>query len=153
MALDKREQARELFTRHQARYEVSPYFVLLDQRTFGLPPSHRRIHAGYDIDLYGNGFELGSALSFANGEPRKTWNELCAACRVVVARAAEYSTIEIIPYDATLALNVKSHLEPEARVRIRITHTGGLARPAGADEDKARAEVEKGLDSLGVKRN
>jgi hypothetical protein len=151
--LNMREHARELFIRHQARYEVSPYFVLLDVRTFGMPPSYRRIHAGYDVDLYGNGFEHGSALSFANGEPRKTWNELCAACQVVVEREAEYSSIEIIPDDATLVLNVKSHLEPEARVRIRITHKGGLDQPAGAGEDKARAEVEKSLDSLGVKRN
>jgi hypothetical protein len=150
--LGARDRARELFARHHARYEVSPYFVLLDVRTFGASSTHRKVHAGYDVDLYGNGFDHDSALSFAYGEPQKTLNELSAACRVVVEQAAEYSTIEIIPSEATLVLNVKSHLEPEALVRIRITHSRGLDQPVGATEERARDGVVDGLESLGVKR-
>jgi hypothetical protein len=142
--------ARQIFMRHRARYEVSPYFVVLDDRTFGVPPSHRRIHAGFDVDLYGNG--SGSALSIGNGEPRATLDELCAACRKVVAPATEYCRIEIIPYEATLILNVKSHFEPEALLRIRITHSRGLDQPAGASEERGLADVGNSLESLGVKR-
>jgi hypothetical protein len=37
-------------------------------------------------------------------------------------------------------------------VRIRITHSRGLDRPAGPSEEKARDEVVDRLDALGVKR-
>ena len=143
---------REIFIRHHARYEVSPYFVLLDRRTLGAPPSQRRIHAGYDVELYGNGFDDGGALSFENSELRETLNELEAACREAVAHAADYSRIEIIPWDATLVLNVKSHLEPEALVTIRITHSRGLDQPAGSTEERALADVVGSLYSRGVKK-
>ena len=150
--VESSDDARQIFTRHSARYEVSPYFVVLDVRTFGVPPIHRRIQAGFDVDLYGNGFDHGSALSFENGELRATLNELCEACRKVVAPASEYCRIEIIPYEATLILNVKSHLEPEALLCIRITHSRGLDQPAGASEERGLADVGNRLESLGVKR-
>ena len=146
------DHAREIFIRHHARYEVSPYFVLLDRRTFGVPASQRRIHAGFDVDLYGNGFDHGAALSFENGELRETLNELGAACREAAAHAADYSRIEIIPWNATLVLNGKSHLEPEALVTIRITHSRGLDQPAGSGEEKALADVVGSLYSMGVKK-
>jgi hypothetical protein len=150
--VDTHDHARELWIRHHPRYEVSPYYVVLDVRTFGVPPSQRRIHAGFDVDLYGNGFDHGSALSFEHGQLRATLDDLCAACREVVANATEDSRIEIIPRNATLVLNVKRHFEPEALVRIRITHSRGLDQPAGASEEKARADVEESLDALGVKK-
>src|SRR5579862_2326246 len=139
--VDSGDYARQIFIRHHVRYEVSPYFVVLDVRTLGVPPSQQRVQAGFDIDLYGNGFDHGSAHSFENGELRTTLNELCAACRAVVAPATESCRIEIIPLEATLILNVKRHFEPEALVRIRITHSGGLDQPAGASEEKARADI------------
>ena len=78
--------------------------------------------------------------------------ELCTACAEVVAHVSESSRIEIFPFEGTLILNVKNHLEPEALVRIRITHSRGLDQPAGASEDEARAHLEERLHSLGVKR-
>jgi len=149
---DKPDDAREIFIRHHARYEVSPYFVLLDRRTLGAPPSQRRIHAGFDVDLYGNGFDDSAALSVENSELRETLNELGAACREAAAHAAGYSRIEIIPWNATLVLNVKSHLEPEALVTIRITHSRGLDQPAGSTEERALADVLGNLYSMGVKK-
>jgi hypothetical protein len=149
---DTPDHARELFIRHHSRYEVSPYFVVLDVRTFGVHPSQRRIHSGFDLDLYGRGPDHGSALSFHNGDVRAALDELCAACWAVVKPVAEYASIEVIPRAATLVLNVKSHLQPEALVRIRITHTRGLDQPAGTSEEKARADVGDRLESLGVMR-
>jgi hypothetical protein len=137
--------------RHGARYEVSPYFILLDERTFGAPPSQRKIHAGFDLDLYGRGLDHGSLLSPKHGELRETLDALCAACHEVVDDAPENCRIEIIPFEATLVLNVKNHFEPEALVRIRITHSRGLGQPAGASEEKALADVRDSFDSLGLK--
>jgi hypothetical protein len=151
--VDTLDHARELFLRHHAHYEVSPYFVVLDERPPGIRPSHRRIQAGYDVALYGNGFGHGSAHSFENGEPEKTLEELQTACHIAVAQAAEHSGIEIIADEESVMLDVKSHLEPEAMVCIRITHTRGLDQAAGESESKVLAGVVKSLESLGVKRS
>ena len=151
--MDSSDNARELLMRHSARYEVSPYFVMLDVRTFGLPSTQRKIHAGFDLSLYGNGFHDPPMHSIGNGELRATLSELSAACRDVVSQAKEGCMIEIIPFEATLVLDVKRHFEPEALVRIRITHSRGLDQPAGASEEKALAEVMASLDSFGVKKS
>lgn len=79
--------------------------------------------------------------------------ELVGACHVVVEQAARDSRVEVIPDEGTLVFNVKSHLEPEALVRIRITHSRGLDQPAGASEEKALAGVLDGLESLGVRKS
>ena len=143
--------ARELFTKHHTRLEVSPYFVVLDVRTFGLPPTQRRIQAGFDLDLYANGLKQGS-LSFENGDLHETVNELYAACEEAIAPAKENCDIEIIPIDATLVLDTQNHLQPEALLRIRLSHPGGLGEPAGANEEKALADLLERLHSLGVRR-
>jgi hypothetical protein len=90
--------------------------------------------------VYGDGFAHHPLLSMEDGELRETWNEPSAACREVVAHAAEYCRIEII------------HFEPGAVVRIRITHSRGLDQPTGAGEEKALADVMDSLPALGVKR-
>ena len=144
--------ARELFLRHHTRYEVSPYYVLLDLRTFGVPAIHRRIQAGFDIELHANGFDRESTIALQDGELQKSLNDIQAACRVAIVQAAADSNIEIIPIDSTLILNVKNHLEPEALVCIRVTHTRGLDQPAGAKEENVVAAVVSSLESLGVKR-
>jgi hypothetical protein len=144
--------ARELFTRYHVRYEVSFYFVMVVMRTSGIPPSQRRIHAGFDLDLYAKGANHDSLLPIGNGELRATLDGLCAACREVVSHAPGSRSIEIMPFGATLVFNAKSHFEPEALVRIRITHFRGLDQPAGASGERALVDVIDSLDSLGVKK-
>jgi hypothetical protein len=151
--VEERAHAREIFIRHHVRYEISPYFIVLDVRRPGGTPSLRRIQAGYDIDLFGNHFDHVSGLSFANDEPRKTLIDLCAAARVAIGQPVGSSTIEIVPGDATLVLNLKSHLDPEAMVRIRITHSRGLDQSAGVSEEKTFTAVIEGLKSLGVQKS
>jgi len=143
--------ASELFTKHHTRVEVSPYFVALDVRPFGAPPIQQKIQAGFDLDLYANGLKHGS-LSFENGELQETVNELCAACGQAIAHAKENCQIEIIPFNTTLVFDTQSHLQPEALVRIRLSHPGGLDQPAGANEEKALADLLERLHSLGVRR-
>src|SRR5262249_2569227 len=125
----------------------------LEVRRPGAAASRRRIQAGYDIDLYADHFDHDVGLSFANDEPNRTISDLRDAARVAIRQTVQPSEIEIIPGDESFVLNVKSHLDPEAMVRIRITHSRGLEQPAGDSEDKARATVEERLNTLGVKRS
>ena len=150
--VDSSGHAREFFIRHQARYEVSQYFVIADDRTYGRPPIQRRIPAGFDLDLYAAGPNHGSMLSFQDGELRKTLDELSAACAEAIAHVSENSRVDILLFEGTLILDVKRHFEPEALVRIRISHFRGVDQPAGASEDEVRTHLEERLRSLGVKR-
>jgi hypothetical protein len=144
--------ARDLFTRHRARYEVSQYIVLLDDRPVGAAATIRRMVAGFDVDVYASRTDHASAVSFQNGDLQKTLDDICAACRETIAETGESSTIEIIPFNSSLVLNVQHDFAPEALVRIRIAHSGGLGQRAGAGEEKARADIEKRLHAAGVKR-
>ena len=38
---------------YHAFYEVSPYYVLLDERPVGLPATTRTVQAGFHVDVYG----------------------------------------------------------------------------------------------------
>src|SRR5215468_8138610 len=78
------DHARDLFLQHHVRYEVSTYYVVLEARPSGASPNERRIPAGFDIDLYATESEKGSVLSLANGELRKTLDDLCAACKEII---------------------------------------------------------------------
>ena len=151
--MDQFERARQAFRHYQARYEVAPYVVVLDIRKPGAAPVDRRVGAGFDVDIYGHGFDHGAAHSFEDGELQTTLQDLCEACRLAAEDATEYAVVEIIPEPETLVVNVKSQFEPEALVRIRITHTRGLDQPAGDPEERALAAVTRGLESLGVRRS
>jgi hypothetical protein len=143
-------EARELLERHHARYEVSSYYVLLDVRTQGTPPVQQRIHAGFDVDLYATG--SGHEPLLSKDVFRTTIHDLCAAFREVLAPANGAHNIEIIPFETSVVLNVEHQLDPEALVRIRITHTRGLDQPAGEIEEKTLNDVIALLHTLGVRR-
>jgi hypothetical protein len=47
------ESVRELIKKYQAFYEVAPYYVLFEKRPPSGAAKTQRIHAGFDIDVYG----------------------------------------------------------------------------------------------------
>jgi len=150
-AIQGREKLREFLLQHGARYEVSPYYVLLDVRTFGVPPVQRKVQAGFDLDLYATGAGHGS-LSFDDSELEQILQELEEACREAVPPEAESSRIEMIRFDETLVLNIQNHFEPQALVRVRVTHSRGLDQPSGPAEDQSLAAIVRSLADLGVRR-
>src|SRR5262249_55464260 len=122
--------AHEAIRRYDMRYEVRPYYVVPGT-------DHKKVQAGFDVDLYGKGHAHKSLLAFDETERRTALQELVDACREVLKPLSEDSLIEVTPAEETLVLNLRHHLEPEALVRIRITHDRGLDQPAGPAEDKA----------------
>ncbi|MGO9260569.1 MAG: hypothetical protein ACLQU1_30305 [Bryobacteraceae bacterium] len=63
------DQAREIFVRHHAHYEVSPYYTVLDVRTPGAAPRPKSIQAGFDVDVFGREPGLSSPVA----SRRKRW--------------------------------------------------------------------------------
>jgi hypothetical protein len=142
---------RSLVEAHQAFCEVSPYYVVVEERRGNLPPVTRQIQRGFDIDIYGvnthNHLEVpGSDPDYALG---------CGELRKLADEASLHTSdgcaIEVIPFPSTAILDLRNH-SVEATIRIRIHHYGGLDQPFGPPEQRAFEEVLKRLAGLGILR-
>jgi hypothetical protein len=78
------------------------------------------------------------------------FTSLLELTKTIQSHATDACSIEVIPFGSTAVLDTKSHLQPQAMLRIRITHQRGLEQPAGKAEQHALEEVEKELRRLGV---
>ena len=144
------DDIRLLAKEHHAFYEVSPYYILFDERPVGLPATTRTVQAGFNIDVYGvrtedNELAMPEPHEYAIG---------CAAlgklAEEVSERASDSCSLEIISFPSTAIVGNRNHGQVEALIRIQISHDRGLDQPAGAAEQCALQEVEKELKSLGI---
>jgi hypothetical protein len=142
------ENVRELIEQYHPFYEVTQYYVEIEDRPHGATAARRRIQAGFDIDVYGITASL-------KREPYSDYVLACTALQKVVETVLHHTSdccsIEVIPFPSTVILDARRHLQPEAMLRIRITHGRGLDQPAGASEERALKEIEEQLKVLGVK--
>jgi hypothetical protein len=133
---------------HHAFYEVAPYYVLLHERKLDVTVM-RKVHAGFDVDVYGVGPEdPGLAM------PRRDEYALAyAVLRTLVADVSrEYDdvcSLEIIAYPASVVLESRGYGKVKARLRIRVSHWG-LDQPAGMPEQQALEKLKTRLEALGV---
>jgi len=144
------ENVQQLIKKYHAFYEVLPYHVVVEEG-HGSPTATRRIiQAGFDVDVHGlsnkSELELPPPAEYALG-----YTELKKIADAVSHQANE-SSIEVIPFPATVFFEAREQFRSEAVVRIRISHYRGLARPSGLPEQHALKEVEEQLQALGVRR-
>jgi hypothetical protein len=145
------ENIQSLVREHQAFYEVTPYYVVVEERKWGLPPVTRQVQRGFDVDIYGvntnNHLEVpGSDPDYALG---------CAELRRLAAEASLHTsdrcTLEVIPSSSTAILDLRNHAV-EATIRIRIHHYRGLDQPFGPPEQRALEDLVRRLGDLGIAR-
>ncbi|HXK05701.1 MAG TPA: hypothetical protein VMS37_25085 [Verrucomicrobiae bacterium] len=143
------ENVEELIKQHHAFYEVSPYYVVIEQSHGRPSPSTRRILAGFDVDVYG-------ARTNGEPEPSPEYAQAYAALQEVAEttkrQASDSCSVEVIAFPSTVRLDTQNHLQEEAILRIRVSHYRGLDQPAGHAEQRALDEIEKQLQGLGVAR-
>ena len=141
---------RQVIEKHRPFYEVEPLYVFLEEGHGTPAVKTRRIQAGFDVNVYGlktsddpglPGLSPGYALGYAS---------ILELAKTIQSRSTDACSIEVIPFGSTAVLDTKSHLQPEAMLRIRLTHQRGLEQPAGKAEQHALEEVEKELHRLGV---
>jgi hypothetical protein len=140
-------EVRRVIEDHQAFYEVTPYYVLFEQRPPGGPPQSRRIQAGFDVDVFG---VKGPAPS-PSREYELVYQVLSRLAEAIQSHAGNGCSIEVISLASTVIVDPRLHFQPEATLRIRIAHFRGLDQPAGPAEDQALQELLEQLKSLGVK--
>lgn len=146
------EDVRSLAEQHQAFYEISPYYVIVDDTAERSASSGRRIQAGFDIDIYGvstsNRVEAPEPDEYETG-----YIELQKMAEDVLRRIGGDSwTLDVIPFPSTAFFDVQHQGKLEAMIRLRISHCGDLGQPAGAPEQNALDEIEKLLKTLGIGR-
>ena len=134
-----------VFQKHHAFYEVSPYYVVIEEREGHSDP--RKILAGYDVDIYecDPGKIPAESTDYAIA-----YDALQAVAREVSAAAQDCCTVEVIPSEWSVVLDTRNHFERESRLRIRICHWRGLDQPAGVAEERALKAVRQKLEALGV---
>lgn len=141
---------RSLAQEHHAFYEVSPYYVLLDERPVGLPATTRSVQAGFNVDVYGVRTEDTAPAMPPPQEYALGCAELQNLAERVSQHASDSCSLEVIPFLSTAIIDSRNHGQVEAMIRIQISHARGLNQPAGSPEQRALAEVERELKSLGI---
>jgi hypothetical protein len=151
MASDVHEaDVQEILAQHHTRYEVRPYYVVLDERPVDAPHTEQKVHAGFDVDLYGTVDKEVLPL-YQSDAARTTVDYLEAAAKKIQTDVGKQCTIEVISYADSLILDTQQHCQPEVMLRIRISHTRGVAQPAGPAEEQALNAIREALHDLRVK--
>ena len=144
------DDIRSLIKEHHAFYEVSPYYVLLDERPVGLPATTRRVQAGFNVDVYGVRTEDTEPAMPPPQEYALGYAELQKLAESVSQHASDSCSLEVIPFSSTAIIDSRNHGQVEAMIRIQISHERGLNQPAGSPEQRALKEVERELKTLGI---
>jgi hypothetical protein len=141
---------RQVTEKHRAFYEVVPYYVLLEEGHGTPAVKTRRIQAGFNVNVYGMKTSDDPWLPGLSPSYALACTSLLELTKTIQSHTTDACSIEVIPFGSTAVLDTKSHLQPQAMLRIRITHQRGLDQPADKPEQQALEEVEKELRRLGV---
>ena len=152
MANDGRKaDVRGVLDRHHVRYEVHPYYVVVERRPPGGPTVDQRVKAGFDVDIFGTVDEM-QLPRFHSEEGRSVVEYFETVAREVQSKIGQHCTIEVIPDVDSLVLDTHDHLQPEVMLRIRISHDRGLDQPEGPSEEQALNAIRETLHELQVKQ-
>jgi hypothetical protein len=141
-------EVRRVIEDHQAFYEVTPYYVLFEERPPGGHPNSRRIQAGFDIDIFGI---VSGPAPEPSPEYEVVYRALSRLAEAIRPQPGDRCSIEVISLASTVVLDPKLHFQEEATLRIRIAHSRGFDQPAGPAEERALQKLQEGLKTLGVK--
>jgi hypothetical protein len=141
-------EVRHVIEDHQAFYEVTPYYVLFEERPIGGHPSSRRIQAGFDVDLFG--IVKGPAPE-PSPDYELVYHALSQLAEAIRSQTSNGCSIEVISLASTVIIDPRLHFQPEATLRIRIAHSRGLDESAGPAEERTLQKLQEELRTLGVK--
>ena len=151
MAIDVGQaEVQGVFQRHRVRYEVRPYYVLFEQRPPGAPSVGQRIQAGFDVDLFGT-LDKMEVPRLLREEGDIVIGYFEAVAREVQSKVGQRCTVEVKGYPDSLVLD--SHFQPQAMVRIRISHSRGLDQSEGPSEEQALEAIREKLHTLGLRES
>ncbi len=145
------EALRTVIQKHRAFYEVLPYYVVVDAADGGPSPTALRVHAGFDVDIYGESPKKELLIPGPDPDYTLGYFELQKIAEDLSSHATDSCSLEVLEFPATVFFDLRRNA-PEGLLRIRISHRRGLNEPAGPPEQRALEELEKALKNLGVAR-
>jgi len=138
---------RQILESHHCYLEISPHYIVTEDRPPGGAVSVRRVQAGFDLDI------CGVKMSREPDPPAEYWlvyNRLKEVADSVRQENKPTCSVEVIPFGSTIVLDAKNHLQPMALLRIRVRHCGDIHERAGAAVQQAARAVEAQLGALGL---
>ncbi|MBV6433541.1 MAG: hypothetical protein IANPNBLG_03719 [Bryobacteraceae bacterium] len=136
------EQLRELVALHGVRYERWPEYHYQDGK---------KIAVGFSLELYG--IHRGQVhLSPGDHESMETFEDLRRIAESVLPREDRSTRYEVEPYDPSLYIDPRKPERSEVALKVKIFHRLGFFHPVDESEEQRLAEMERGLEELGVRR-
>jgi hypothetical protein len=132
---------------HDAFFEVRPYEVVVRERAEDGTFAVRRIHGGFDVDVYGT-IVKGKHLS----DPAE-YGFICAGIQKLAQDivTTDQCDVQVIPFPTTIVIDTRRQMLRLGMVRIRILHGRGIEQPARSSEQQALKELEDRLRNVGVR--
>ena len=128
----------ELAKQHHAFYEVSSYYLVVQENPGKIPVKNRTIRAGFDIDIYGVNNKNEPVL------PGPDYVLGCAELQKVAQqishKVGDSCAIEVISFPSRMVLGGSGHPKVEAMIRLRIRHRGNPDEAAAGDVRGAGCE-------------
>jgi hypothetical protein len=143
---------RSVVKEYHTFYEVSPYYLLAREGHGSSVATTRRVHAGYDVDVYGVNARNEIAPPGPDPDYALGCRELEKVAEDVSNGRGDCCSVEVMSFPSTAVINTRDHARVEATIRIRIAHLGNLGEPAGLPEQSALEQLEKQLKALGIAR-
>jgi hypothetical protein len=140
---------RHLIEEHHVYYEVLPYYVVIEERHGSPSATTRRIQAGFDVDIYGGGIK--NDPPWQSNNYQVGMEELKKVAEAVSHHSNESCSIEVIASCSDIVFDSGSDFQPQAMLRIRVSHYRGLDQAAGPAEEEALQQVERQLHDLGIR--
>lgn len=136
---------------HHASYEVSPYYLVLEDRAGGVRTS-RKVQAGFNVDVYGVSPEDDRLVPPPAHEYAVGYAVLQRLVAEVAHDAGDSCALEVIAFPGRIVLDSRGYGKVKAMVRITVSHLGPLDQPAGLSANGALEKVKERLDALGISR-
>jgi hypothetical protein len=138
---------RQLIEEHPPYYEVLPYYVVLEERHGSPAATTRRIQAGFDVDIYGTRIDT---PPWRSHNYQLGYDNLQKLVEATSRNANDSCSVEVIACYSDIFLDSGSNFQPQAMLRIRVSHRG-IDQPAGPAEEDVLHQIEKRLQDLGIR--
>ena len=135
---------------HHAFYEVSPYYVFVEEKHGSPAARNLKIQAGFDVDVFGVNIKDGFEFPAPDPDYALSDAQLQEIAEDISRHAGGSCYLEVISFPETIVFDSRKKNIAEAMFKIRISHLRGLDQPAGEPEHQALDELLKRLRGLGV---
>ncbi len=144
------KQLQTLAKEYQTFYEVSPYYVLVEEFRRDIPMPTHKVQAGFDVDVFAVNRENQFVPPGPDPDYALAYVELQRLAAKVSPLAGNCS-VEVIPFASTAIIDSRDHSKVDVLIRVRIAHSGS-DQTAGQAEQQALEGIERELKTLGIAR-